>query len=173
MSICQDHLCFFSLHVFFLSSQKCDKMHRPLPQAAQRPNLSAASRILSICYSSYHQRTAAPPPLSKCSSAALLPALVGLVTLQSVHAALSRNCRELHQYPLSSLHLSHSSVFHTLRLQITFLCLIKLSLRPMSRCLVNTPELPPPPLGSYIGNVCCPILWSSTGHTGIVTLLSN
>ena len=110
LSICQDHHCFFSLHVFFLSSQKCDKMHRP-PQAAQRPNLSAASRILSICYSSYHQHTAAPPPLINAVPLHFYP---GLVTLQSVHAALSRNCRELHQYPtLQPPHLSHSSVFHT------------------------------------------------------------
>ena len=53
------------------------------------------------------------PPTSKCSFAAFLPALVGLVTLQSVHATLSRNCRTASVSTIQPPSVTQLSISHT------------------------------------------------------------
>ena len=150
LSICQDHLGFFSLHVFSCQVRNVTRCiaHR------QRGDPICLRRFV-FCPSAIHhiisalQHCSYPrPPTSKCSFAAFLPALVGLVTLQSVHATLSRNCRTASVSTIQPPSVTQPSISHTypnVSSYIWFLWtlrVIKLSPRPMSRCLVNTAPSP-------------------------------
>ena len=130
-----------------------------------------SARSVFLRPSAIHHITSAA--CSQCSSAAVFTR-VSLVTLQSVHAALSlqklQNCITVSslQQPPSIIQSSgflqmsdHTFVFNVDNLLLE----IELSLRPMSRCLVNTAVMATP---AIITTVSAAIL----GYIGIASLCS-
>ena len=88
----------------------------------------------------------------KCSSAAVFTR-VSLVTLQSVHAALS--LQKLQNCITASIRNTELRISPNVRSYDCVVLVIELSLRPMSRCLVNTALIAYCHPRYYYKSVCC------------------